>query len=102
MIRPPPRPTLFPTPTLSRSRSGKGARCREGRFPPAKCRVRTKSKSSGNEHMKEILDTLEERRAGAKLGGGEKRIDRKSTRLNSSHQIISYAVFCLKKKTPKQ
>src|SRR5258708_30143303 len=27
-------------------------------------------------------------------------IDRKSTRLNSSHQIISYAVFCLKKKTP--
>src|SRR5258708_29869833 len=28
--------------------------------------------------------------------------DRKSTRLNSSHQIISYAVFCLKKKTPKR
>src|SRR5258708_10559292 len=30
--------------------------------------------------------------------GGAKNIDRKSTRLNSSHQIISYAVFCLKKK----
>src|SRR5258708_21916085 len=31
---------------------------------------------------------------------GESGIDRKSTRLNSSHQIISYAVFCLKKKNP--
>src|SRR5258708_8597389 len=34
-------------------------------------------------------------------GGREPDIDRKSTRLNSSHQIISYAVFCLKKKTHK-
>ena len=32
------------------------------------------------------------------LENEEKRVDRKSTRLNSSHQIISYAVFCLKKK----
>src|SRR5438552_8967863 len=32
------------------------------------------------------------------VGDGDGRIDRKSTRLNSSHQIISYAVFCLKKK----
>src|SRR5258708_11529227 len=31
--------------------------------------------------------------------GGDQHVDRKSTRLNSSHQIISYAVFCLKKKT---
>src|SRR5258708_35586991 len=80
MIRPPPRPTLFPTPTLSRSRSGKGARCPGGRFPSAKCRVRTKSKSSGNAQMKDILDTLEERRAGAKLGGGEKRIEAQHAR----------------------
>src|SRR5207244_13493254 len=35
-------------------------------------------------------------------GGGRISIDRKSTRLNSSHQIISYAVFCLKKKKKKQ
>src|SRR5947208_7747843 len=38
--------------------------------------------------------------ADPRLGGrDEESIDRKSTRLNSSHQIISYAVFCLKKKT---
>src|SRR5207244_13501690 len=34
--------------------------------------------------------------------GAVRRADRKSTRLNSSHQIISYAVFCLKKKKKKQ
>src|SRR5207244_6204827 len=34
-------------------------------------------------------------------GGGDEQVDRKSTRLNSSHQIISYAVFCLKKKSTK-
>src|SRR5947208_4859487 len=34
--------------------------------------------------------------------GDEERIDRKSTRLNSSHQIISYAVFCLKKKKTRK
>src|SRR5207244_9127015 len=41
---------------------------------------------------------------GARLRNGRARADRKSTRLNSSHQIISYAVFCLKKKnsTPHQ
>src|SRR5258708_12827213 len=71
MIRRPPKSTLFPYPTLFRS--------------PA-------------------------RRAGGGLGvaggimgwgcGGSVWGDRKSTRLNSSHQIISYAVFCLKKKKP--
>src|SRR5207248_7647080 len=38
----------------------------------------------------------------AHLGGGEGAEDRKSTRLNSSHRTISYAVFCLKKKKKKQ
>src|SRR5208337_5276744 len=41
------------------------------------------------------------RSVGARAGdplGGERRLDRKSTRLNSSHRCISYAVFCLKKK----
>src|SRR5207244_10374361 len=38
--------------------------------------------------------------AGADIGDLAKQGDRKSTRLNSSHQIISYAVFCLKKKIP--
>src|SRR3979411_1368162 len=51
-----------------------------GRFPPGKCRVRTQTKSSGNAQMKEILDILEERRAGARLGGGEKRIEAQHAR----------------------
>src|SRR5207244_12866764 len=37
----------------------------------------------------------------ARPAGGVRRLDRKSTRLNSSHQIISYAVFCLKKKNAR-
>src|SRR5947208_7984447 len=41
------------------------------------------------------------RAAGRRRGGGRRGVDRKSTRLNSSHQIISYAVFCLKKKMMK-
>src|SRR5258708_29755830 len=44
-----------------------------------------------------LLNCVQPRRRGRKL---PHRRDRKSTRLNSSHQIISYAVFCLKKKYP--
>src|SRR6266478_9743299 len=73
MIRRPPRSTLFPYTTLFRSRPG-GARL-PGR------RYREPARSPGR-----LL-------AGAGQG------DRKSTRLNSSHSQISYAVFCLKKKT---
>src|SRR5258708_17385714 len=72
MIRRPPRSTLFPYTTLFRSR-----RC--GQL------------SGGPWWSSSFLgDIFSERH-----GGG---VDRKSTRLNSSHQIISYAVFCLKKK----
>src|SRR5215216_7805830 len=71
MIRRPPRSTLFPYTTLFRSRAADGERC--GRVAGA---VRS--------HGQRV------RRRRAR--------DRKSTRLNSSHQIISYAVFCLKKK----
>src|SRR3712207_7523994 len=75
MIRRPPRSTLFPYTTLFRS--------------------------GGEERVRAHLD---------QLGGGvvgdddrralvdDRRVDRKSTRLNSSHANISYAVFCLKKK----
>src|SRR5436190_14090506 len=69
MIRRPPRSTLFPYTTLFRSAPGAG-RPGPGLLRPADVRLR--------DH------------AGA---------DRKSTRLNSSHTVISYAVFCLKKKT---
>src|SRR5258708_16942295 len=77
MIRRPPRSTLFPYTTLFRSASHVGAFAnpcqRPLRFPLAE----------------------------SKTAQPAKRLcvrDRKSTRLNSSHQIISYAVFCLKKK----
>src|SRR5256885_5584867 len=70
MIRRPPRSTLFPYTTLFRSR------------PPARdCRPRRTP-----------------RRAAHSLQTGGRCGDRKSTRLNSSHLVISYAVFCLKKK----
>src|SRR2546426_3269236 len=83
MIRRPPRSTLFPYTTLFRSRV---VRIRHRR------RVRLGDADSGF-------------RAGFGLAssqrGGQRpfrRRDRKSTRLNSSHLVISYAVFCLKKK----
>src|SRR2546422_4049677 len=73
MIRRPPRSTLFPYTTLFRSGEG-----------PARPRPA-------------LLGRLEEG-APARLGAASPNRDRKSTRLNSSHGYISYAVFCLKKK----
>src|SRR2546427_12015695 len=80
MIRRPPRSTLFPYTTLFRSLG-------RGRDRPAVDRS-----------LLEIGDhaTLAHHHAGQRVG------DRKSTRLNSSHSQISYAVFCLKKKKKKQ
>src|SRR5437899_10214037 len=79
MIRRPPRSTLFPYTTLFRSVA-----------PGA-------------------LQGVAELRVGSRLlhrgglqGGGGEGVDRKSTRLNSSHLGISYAVFCLKKKKKKK
>src|SRR2546430_4763591 len=78
MIRRPPRSTLFPYTTLFRSRAWLGA-------------WETAVRRAGE-------------RVTAALGGEIERggQDRKSTRLNSSHSQISYAVFCLKKKKKKQ
>src|SRR5438874_6798989 len=74
MIRPPPRSTLFPYTTLFRSlRPGLAGR-------PRDCRATGPSRGA----------PAGRRRLGV--------ADRKSTRLNSSHVEISYAVFCLKKK----
>src|SRR5260221_2904257 len=83
MIRRPPRSTLFPYTTLFRSpchsQGTRGGRLRLSR---------------GGRHR-----DLREPSAGAALPDGSRRSrDRKSTRLNSSHTVISYAVFCLKKK----
>src|SRR5690242_20816391 len=84
MIRRPPRSTLFPYTTLFRSRGGPGG----GRGGTAFAQVHHAA-------------PLRPRRTGKKpeIDAG---LDRKSTRLNSSHMSISYAVFCLKKKKKKK
>src|SRR2546421_7688681 len=77
MIRRPPRSTLFPYTTLFRSRTAR------------------------MQHQVDVRERLQpgaEPRLGPADALGQ---DRKSTRLNSSHDQISYAVFCLKKKKPK-
>src|SRR5256885_10630813 len=84
MIRRPPRSTLFPYTTLFRSpdRPVLAGRCRGRR----ERRVLVPLRPRAPEHDSALLAV-----------GGRAR-DRKSTRLNSSHLVISYAVFCLKKK----
>src|SRR6266487_4965758 len=81
MIRRPPRSTLFPYTTLFRSPPARrpGRWCRNRRIP---------TRDAGCRHC---------RRWRRSASG-----DRKSTRLNSSHPSISYAVFCLKKKKKKK
>src|SRR2546426_3402461 len=80
MIRRPPRSTLFPYTTLFRSprAPGEWANTRGHHYPP----------------RGELLPVLQTHMEPPGALG-----DRKSTRLNSSHLVISYAVFCLKKKT---
>src|SRR3712207_6848904 len=88
MIRRPPRSTLFPYTTLFRSRGSAGPR----RASPSSCGTRASTGllsrllndgplTFATDHDRPVLFE-----------------DRKSTRLNSSHANISYAVFCLKKK----
>src|SRR5256885_10496388 len=94
MIRRPPRSTLFPYTTLFRSRQRIGS---WGPPPLSKVRTHKDPDSAGLLHVATFTDrpdvmTLMLERAAFS------RTDRKSTRLNSSHLVISYAVFCLKKK----
>src|SRR3712207_7003717 len=86
MIRRPPRSTLFPYTTLFRSdpRAAADLRCRGRR----QCAVQRP------DHRQRLRDRGRDRRDRRTGPAG----DRKSTRLNSSHANISYAVFCLKKK----
>src|SRR3712207_7648178 len=89
MIRRPPRSTLFPYTTLFRSQWGNILAGRD--------LIR---KADGGEAFGLVLP-LVTTAAGEKMGktaAGAVWLDRKSTRLNSSHANISYAVFCLKKK----
>src|SRR2546426_3088780 len=87
MIRRPPRSTLFPYTTLFRSRLFE--------------RVRAAGAIRADVAVDDIALLLEQL-AAIRVGDGVRTHelrDRKSTRLNSSHLVISYAVFCLKKKT---
>src|SRR5687768_18367291 len=95
MIRRPPRSTLFPYTTLFRSA--------QLRVPPESGDVKeepTRRVPVAQVHQ-EGLTGRADLRASLTIANGIQAEDRKSTRLNSSHGYISYAVFCLKKKKNK-
>src|SRR5256885_4025907 len=99
MIRRPPRSTLFPYTTLFRSASG-------GTMTPPVALTIAGSDSGGGSGVQADLKTFAAHgvfgtsvlTALTAQNTAEVRADRKSTGLNSSHLVISYAVFCLKKK----
>src|SRR3712207_7050236 len=100
MIRRPPRSTLFPYTTLFRSLLGVvvGA-VLEAVLLPSVRRVVPAPAPAGDAQCAGARPPAVARRLGAaRAVGGVPVADRKSTRLNSSHANISYAVFCLKKK----
>src|SRR3712207_8219283 len=88
MIRRPPRSTLFPYTTLFRSSGADEA-----------CDLLPGAPGDAGETLDAPADGPPEVRV--KLRAEQIGLDRKSTRLNSSHANISYAVFCLKKKKKK-
>src|SRR3712207_8102270 len=92
MIRRPPRSTLFPYTTLFRSQAGAFVQRLHGaRQQACTRRVAPRCRDAGEalQRIAQQLLVIEPKR--------EVQIDRKSTRLNSSHANISHAVFCLKK-----
>src|SRR5258708_15443981 len=101
MIRRPPRSTLFPFTTLFRSLElfqvvREGKRLLSHLADRIRRRVEIGLRGCGEHGLRAFA--RERRRDRASDAAAPAREDRKSTRLNSSHQIISYAVFCLKKK----
>src|SRR3712207_7639929 len=92
MIRRPPRSTLFPYPTLFRSVGGDVARIR----------LRADRRKHGAARHRHPAPARRPERYPVEHNAGGRLADRKSTRLNSSHANISYAVFCLKKKKNKK
>src|SRR2546429_6494280 len=98
MIRRPPRSTLFPYTTLFRSKTagGQGAAV----FGDSRPDARDRATDAGGQGTRVGCRCGENWQAIGRAERGGNR-DRKSTRLNSSHGYISYAVFCLKKKKTK-
>src|SRR2546428_9982258 len=99
MIRRPPRSTLFPYTTLFRSRPC-GAAHGGGAAPDRRVLARRELPLGGADLPARQPAPARAAAAGARQAAPARplRQDRKSTRLNSSHDQISYAVFCLKKK----
>src|SRR5256885_9794326 len=102
MIRRPPRSTLFPYTTLFRSRDAL-RRLHRDWMAEAELHLEVGPLQRGA-----VADALDLEPLGEPVGDARdhvrdqrpgEAVDRKSTRLNSSHLVISYAVFCLKKKT---
>src|SRR5437867_6097138 len=90
MLRPPPRSTLFPYTTLFRSEDLTDRSRHLQSSPSAPVR------------QLELRKALKVRLQATEKNAMQDASDRKSTRLNSSHRTISYAVFCLKKKKKKK
>src|SRR2546426_2311579 len=90
MIRRPPRSTLFPYTTLFRSHRSPAVHRIRSLGPPGHGDVQIREGDSRRSSHRRVQQRAHE------TG------DRKSTRLNSSHLVISYAVFCLKKKITSQ
>src|SRR2546422_7347503 len=94
MIRRPPRSTLFPYTTLFRSQSLETIERRINALGLTEPTIQRRGGRNDNEILVQLPGEGDPTRAKAVIQAG----DRKSTRLNSSHGYISYAVFCLKKK----
>src|SRR5256885_3567452 len=99
MIRRPPRSTLFPYTTLFRSQSFRPVTVTYSQFRYASCACPNRLTTRRCSRVVRLV------RVGRSVlfidtKFGSRKLDRKSTRLNSSHLVISYAVFCLKKKRP--
>src|SRR5437762_7008557 len=101
MIRTPPSSTLFPYTTLFRSGRGNAVERHEDRILGAEVhvgqQVHRRAAAHRGDHLAHAFGAMQATRIARKTVAALE--DRKSTRLNSSHRCISYAVFCLKKKT---
>src|SRR4051812_49550400 len=101
MIRPPPKSTLFPYTTLFRSAQQQQNDLRQGienlcHLPRVVQPRKLIQQRASNRLIHRAASSV------AAPDGSQNHSDRKSTRLNSSHMSISYAVFCLKKKKKTQ
>src|SRR3712207_7034506 len=92
MMRRPPRSTLFPYTTLFRSAGAMSSGVEAVVAPSGSC------VASIHHQQADVLRRAGETALADEAAALARRTDRKSTRLNSSHANISYAVFCLKKK----